>query len=106
MAGDDLTGNRQTEAGTAGRGARDAVKAFEDPRQVLGRNAFARIRHGEADEVAVILGGEANRPAPASVSARILGGWLADPAGSYPGIFGPGGSIGGKEGVKWLMELP
>jgi len=36
----------------------------------------------------------------------LLGGWLADPAGSYPGVFGPGGSIGGKEGVKWLMEFP
>lgn len=36
----------------------------------------------------------------------LLGGWLADPAGSYPGIFGPGGSIGGKEGVRWLMEFP
>jgi hypothetical protein len=36
----------------------------------------------------------------------LLGGWLADPAGSYPSIFGPGGSIGGKEGVRWLMEFP
>jgi MFS family permease len=36
----------------------------------------------------------------------LLGGWLADPAESYPGIFGPGGSLGGKEGVKWLTEFP
>jgi len=36
----------------------------------------------------------------------LLGGWLADPAGTYPDIFGPGGSIGGEEGVKWLMEFP
>lgn len=36
----------------------------------------------------------------------LLGGWLADPAGTYPGIFGPGGSIGGEEGVRWLMKYP
>lgn len=34
----------------------------------------------------------------------LLGGWLADPAGSYPGVFGPSGSIGGEEGVIWLMK--
>lgn len=36
----------------------------------------------------------------------LLGGWLADPVGSYPGVFGPGGSIGGEEGVGWLMRFP
>ncbi|KXL41739.1 hypothetical protein M433DRAFT_51877, partial [Acidomyces richmondensis BFW] len=36
----------------------------------------------------------------------LLGGILADPVGSYPGIFGPGGSIGGKDGVTWLMKWP
>ncbi|KAI7573554.1 hypothetical protein KC343_g23570, partial [Hortaea werneckii] len=29
----------------------------------------------------------------------LLGGLLADPVGSYPEIFGPGGSLGGKNGV-------
>lgn len=36
----------------------------------------------------------------------LLGGILADPVGSYPGVFGPGGSIGGKDGVAWLMRWP
>lgn len=36
----------------------------------------------------------------------LLGGMLADPVGSYPDIFGPGGSIGGKDGVRWLMRWP
>lgn len=36
----------------------------------------------------------------------LLGGWLADPVGSYPQTFGPGGSIGGKDGVGWLMRFP
>ncbi|KAK6436711.1 hypothetical protein LTR95_007095 [Oleoguttula sp. CCFEE 5521] len=36
----------------------------------------------------------------------LLGGLLADPVGSYPYLFGPGGSVGGKEGVRWLMTFP
>lgn len=36
----------------------------------------------------------------------LLGGLLADPVGSYPGIFGPGGTIGGEEGVWWLTRWP
>jgi MFS family permease len=40
----------------------------------------------------------------------LLGGLLADPAGNYPGIFGPGGTIGGKNGlwlfVRWPYVLP
>jgi MFS family permease len=36
----------------------------------------------------------------------LLGGWLADPVSSYPGIFGPGGSVGGEKGVRWLMRFP
>lgn len=40
----------------------------------------------------------------------LLGGLLADPAGSYPGIFGPGGTLGGENGVwlfvKWPYALP
>lgn len=36
----------------------------------------------------------------------LLGGWLADPVESYPETFGPGGSIGGKEGIRWLMKFP
>ncbi|KAK6433962.1 hypothetical protein LTR95_009851, partial [Oleoguttula sp. CCFEE 5521] len=36
----------------------------------------------------------------------LLGGLLADPVGSYPHLFGPGGSIGGREGVRWLMAFP
>lgn len=36
----------------------------------------------------------------------ILGGILADPAGSYPKLFGPGSVFGGKDGVGWMMEWP
>ena len=36
----------------------------------------------------------------------LLGGLLADPVGSYPGIFGPGGSVGGKAGVWWMTTWP
>ncbi|KAF2472476.1 MFS general substrate transporter [Lindgomyces ingoldianus] len=36
----------------------------------------------------------------------ILGGILADPVGSYPGIFGPGSVIGGKNGVEWMRKWP
>lgn len=31
---------------------------------------------------------------------------MADPAGSYPGIFGPGGTLGGEGGVWLFMEWP
>lgn len=36
----------------------------------------------------------------------LIGGLLADPVGSYPGIFGPGGTIGGEHGVWWMMKWP
>ncbi|KAI7700940.1 MFS transporter [Hortaea werneckii] len=36
----------------------------------------------------------------------LLGGLLADPVGSYPEIFGPGGSLGVKDGVGWLRKWP
>lgn len=40
----------------------------------------------------------------------LLGGLLADPVGTYPTIFGPGGVLGGKEGVwlftRWPYVLP
>lgn len=36
----------------------------------------------------------------------IFGGMLADPVGSYPGLFGPGSAIGGKDGVHWMQKYP
>ncbi|KAF4553005.1 MFS-type transporter-like protein 30 [Elsinoe fawcettii] len=36
----------------------------------------------------------------------ILGGLLADPVKSYPGIFGEGGTIGGDTGVWWMKKWP
>lgn len=36
----------------------------------------------------------------------ILGGLLADPVQSYPGIFGPGSLIGGEDGVWWMKQWP
>ena len=36
----------------------------------------------------------------------ILGGLLADPVGSYPGIFGEDSAFGGKDGVWWMKHWP
>ena len=36
----------------------------------------------------------------------VFGGMLADPAGSYPGLFGPGSFFGGKDGVWWMQHWP
>lgn len=36
----------------------------------------------------------------------LLGGLLADPAGSYPGLFGPAGTFGGEKGVYLFMKWP
>ena len=36
----------------------------------------------------------------------ILGGVLADPAGTYPNVFGPDSVFGGKKGVTWMMSWP
>jgi hypothetical protein len=35
-----------------------------------------------------------------------LGGMLAEPVTSYPGIFGPGSLIGGENGVQWMTKYP
>lgn len=36
----------------------------------------------------------------------ILGGSLADPANSFPQLFGPGSLLGGKDGVWWMQHWP
>ncbi|KAJ5173016.1 hypothetical protein N7492_005609 [Penicillium capsulatum] len=36
----------------------------------------------------------------------ILGGSLADPVNSFPGLFGPGSFLGGKNGVWWMQHWP
>ena len=36
----------------------------------------------------------------------ILGGSLADPISSFPSVFGPGSTIGGKQGVGWMINFP
>lgn len=36
----------------------------------------------------------------------ILGGFLADPVASFPTVFGPNSSIGGEDGVRWMMNYP
>lgn len=36
----------------------------------------------------------------------ILGGFLADPITSFPGIFGPDSLMGGKTGVSWMQKWP
>ncbi|OCT54436.1 hypothetical protein CLCR_00807 [Cladophialophora carrionii] len=40
------------------------------------------------------------------VIGPILGGFLADPITSFPGVFGPGSTIGGKDGVGWMTAFP
>ena len=36
----------------------------------------------------------------------ILGGFLADPVKSFPGVFGDNSLLGGKDGVGWLKNFP
>ena len=36
----------------------------------------------------------------------ILGGSMADPLNTYPGLFGPGSKLGGNGGVSWMKEWP
>ncbi|EME49419.1 hypothetical protein DOTSEDRAFT_68253 [Dothistroma septosporum NZE10] len=36
----------------------------------------------------------------------LLGGLLADPAGSYPQLFGPGSAFGGEDGIRLFMKWP
>ncbi|KAI9879498.1 MAG: hypothetical protein M1830_008374 [Pleopsidium flavum] len=36
----------------------------------------------------------------------VLGGILADPVGSYPGLFGENSIFGGKQGVWWMKHWP
>ena len=36
----------------------------------------------------------------------VLGGVLADPAGTYPNVFGPDSIFGGKTGVRWMRFWP
>ncbi|KAJ9606491.1 hypothetical protein H2200_009452 [Cladophialophora chaetospira] len=40
------------------------------------------------------------------VIGPILGGFLADPITAFPGTFGPGSSLGGKDGVGWMIAYP
>lgn len=40
------------------------------------------------------------------VIGPMLGGFLADPIQSFPNVFGPGGSLGGKDGVSWMTSFP
>jgi MFS family permease len=36
----------------------------------------------------------------------MLGGFLADPAGSYPSLFGKNSFFGGTDGVQWMIKYP
>ena len=40
------------------------------------------------------------------VIGPILGGLLSDPVTQYPGVFGEGSVLGGKEGVWWMKHWP
>ena len=41
-----------------------------------------------------------------TIVGPILGGLLANPVESYPGLFGPGTLIGGEDGVGWMKRWP
>ena len=41
-----------------------------------------------------------------TIIGPILGGLLANPVESYPGVFGPGTAIGGEDGVGWMKRWP
>jgi len=36
----------------------------------------------------------------------LLGGWLQDPAHTYPAVFGAGSRLGGEDGVWWMLHFP
>ena len=36
----------------------------------------------------------------------LLGGWLQDPVHTFPKAFGPGSTLGGKDGVRWMSMFP
>ena len=40
------------------------------------------------------------------VIGPIMGGFLADPISSFPSTFGPGSTLGGKDGVGWMTAFP
>ncbi|KAK5943441.1 hypothetical protein PMZ80_004448 [Knufia obscura] len=40
------------------------------------------------------------------VIGPILGGFLADPISAFPDVFGPGSTVGGKNGVGWMTAYP
>src|SRR5687767_7662845 len=56
VAPDDMLDDGEAEAGTADRAAPagiDAVEAFGEPRNVLGRDALALIDHRQPDEISI-----------------------------------------------------
>ena len=42
----------------------------------------------------------------AALFGPALGGFLADPVGTYPQIFGPHSALGGQEGIGWMKSAP
>ncbi|KAL9094966.1 MAG: hypothetical protein Q9165_002916 [Trypethelium subeluteriae] len=41
-----------------------------------------------------------------SIIGPVLAGLLADPVANYPHIFGPDSTLGGTQGVRWMMKFP
>lgn len=40
------------------------------------------------------------------VVGPVIGGYLADPVAAFPNVFGPGSTLGGKDGVGWMTAYP
>ena len=41
-----------------------------------------------------------------AIVGPVMGGLLADPVGTYPGVFGPNSPLGGTHGVFWMTKWP
>src|SRR5579864_5108927 len=84
MSQHDVFGDGQTQAGAAGfagAGFVDAIKAFEETRQVLGGDSRAEILHIEFDAAASRAGAENDAAAGAAILHRIIdeiGKYLVD----------------------------
>src|SRR3954468_24006858 len=72
---DDVLHNRETKSGPAGlaRAAGiDAVKALKQARQVLVRDAFAKVAHVKLNRFSVSLGAKLDLPASLAVLQRVF----------------------------------
>src|SRR5688572_12071218 len=71
---DDMLDDRQPQAGPAERPAAarvDSIETLGDPRDMLGRDAFAAVGEGEVDHVALAGQADGHRRSAAAVAQSI-----------------------------------